>query len=256
MPSLAVRGRDLLASEWTKFRSVRSTYWTMLVALVTPIGASALIAGAITAAKAAKPPVDPLLPGFVSLEYAVIAVGILGVLTFTTEYTSGLIRTTFTAAPRRWAVLAAKAAVTGAVTLVAGELAAFGSFFGVQAILSGQHHGLSLTHPGVAGAVTAEGVLLCVCALSGVAAGAVVRHTGGAIAALAGLLFLPTIAGLLPAPWNDRIGRFTLFYAARQVTALHPSTALFAPAVSIVVLLAWPAVALIAAVAVLNRRSG
>lgn len=101
-PSLAVRGRDLLVSEWTKFRSVRSTYWTLLVAVVTPIGASALVAGAIAAAKAPGPPVDPLLPGFVSLEYAVIAAGILGVLTFTTEYTSGLIRTTFTAAPRRW----------------------------------------------------------------------------------------------------------------------------------------------------------
>jgi hypothetical protein len=246
----------VLVSEWTKFRSVRSTYWTMLVAVVTPIGASALVAAAIAAAKAPGPRPDPLLPGFVSLEYAVIAVGILGVLTFTTEYTSGLIRTTFTAVPRRWAVLAAKAAVTGAVTLVAGELVAFVSFAGVQAILSGKHRGVSLAHPGVAGAVAAEGALLCVCAVFGVATGAVVRHTGGAIAALAGLLFLPAIVGLLPAPWNDRIGRFTLFYAARQVTALHPSTAMFGPVLSMVVLLAWPAAALIAAVAVLNRRSG
>jgi ABC-2 type transport system permease protein len=254
LPSLAVRGWDVLVSEWTKFHSVRSTYWTMLVALVTPIAASALVAAAIAAAKASGLPPDPLLPGFVSLEYAVIAVGILGILTFTAEYTSGLIRTTFTAVPRRWAVLAAKAAVTGVVTLLAGELVAFASFFGVQAILSGRHEGVSLTHPGVAGAVAAEGMLLCVCAMTGVATGAVVRHTGGAIAALAGLLFLPTIVGLLPAPWDGRIGRFTLFYAARQVTTLHPSPAMFAPALSLAVLLAWPAVTLIIAALVLNRR--
>ena len=111
-PSLAIRAADLLASEWTKFRSVRSTYWTLLVALVTPIAFSALVAFAFANAPAkAGPPPDPLLPEVLSLEYAVIAVSVLGVLSFSAEYSTGLIRTTFAAAPRRRAVLAAKATV-------------------------------------------------------------------------------------------------------------------------------------------------
>jgi ABC-2 type transport system permease protein len=121
---LAVRARDVLISEWTKLRSVRSTHITMLVAVVTPIGLSALVAVTLANAPGHGPPVDPLLPGLLSLEYAVLAVGVLGVLAFSTEYSTGLIRTTFASVPRRRAVLAAKAAVLGAVTLVAGELVA------------------------------------------------------------------------------------------------------------------------------------
>ena len=123
-PSVAVRARDVLACEWTKFRAVRSTYWTLLVAAATPIGFSAFIAFALSSA-AKGPAPDPLLPGLLSLEYAVLAVSVLGVLTFSSEYSTGLIRTTFAAVPRRRVVLAVKAAVTGAVTLAVGEVVAF-----------------------------------------------------------------------------------------------------------------------------------
>ena len=255
VPSLAVRALDLLASEWTKFRSVRSTYWTLLVALVTPIGFSALVATAFAGQPAsAGPPPDPLLPAVLSLEYAVIAISVLGVLAFSAEYSTGLIRTTFTAAPRRRAVLAAKAAVLGAVTLAAGELVAFASFGLSQAILSGHHQGVSLSRPGVPGAVLAAGILLCVCALLGLALGSIIRHTAGGIVATLAVIVLPSILGLLPAPWNGRIGRFTLLDAARQVTALRPAANLFSPGPSLLVLLAWPAAALLAAAILITRR--
>ena len=253
-PSLAVRARDVLTSEWTKFRSVRSTYWTLLVAVVTPIGISAFLAYTLASAASSGPPVDPMLPGLLSLEYAVLAVSVLGVLTFSTEYATGLIQTTFAAVPRRRSVLAAKAAVTGAVTLVAGEVVAFVSFFIVQAVLSGHHVGVSLSRPGVPGAVLAEGILLCVCALLGVALGAIIRHTAGGIAAAVGVIVLPSILALLPPPWNGRLGRFTLLEAAHQVTALHPQPNLFTPALSLLVLLAWPAAALLAAALLITRR--
>ena len=149
---VAVRARDVLISEWTKLRSLRSTYWTLLVAVATPIGLSALVAVTLANAPGHGPPVDPLLPGLLSLEYAVLAVGVLGVMTFSAEFSTGLVRTTFTAVPRRRAVLAAKAAVLGAVTLAAGEVVAFASFGLVQAVLSGQHLGVSLSRPGVPGA--------------------------------------------------------------------------------------------------------
>jgi ABC-2 type transport system permease protein len=255
-PSIAVRTGDVLAGEWTKLRSVRSTYWTLLVAGVTPIAFSVLVAFTFTNQPAAAPSplrLDPLLPGLISLEYALIAVSVLGVLAFSSEYATGLIRTTFAAVPRRRAVLAAKAAVTGAVTLVAGEVVAFVSFFAVQAILSGHHLGVSLSHPGVPGAVLAEGILMCVCALMGVGLGAIIKHTAGGIAAALGLIVLPSILALLPSPWSGRIGRFALLDAARQVTALNPATNLLAPALSLLVLLAWPAAALLVASLLVTR---
>jgi ABC-2 type transport system permease protein len=255
VPSRPARARDVLASEWIKFSSVRSTYWTLLVALVTPIGFSALVAAAFAGQRGtAGPPPDPLLTDTLSLEYAVLAVSVLGVLAFSSEYSTGLIGSTFAAVPRRRAVLAAKAAVLGTVTLAAGELVAFVSFFESQAILAGHHLGVSLSRPGVAGAVLAAGTLLCVCALLGLALGAIVRHTAGGIAATVGVIVLPAIAALLPSPWADRIGRFTLVEAARQVSALHPAPALFSPALSLLVLAAWPAAALAAAALLITRR--
>jgi ABC-2 type transport system permease protein len=253
-PSLPVRALDLLASEWTKFRSVRSTYWSLLVAVVTPVAVSAVVAFAFTSARNQGPPPDPLLPEVISLEYAVIAVSVMGVLAFSAEYGTGLIRVTFTAAPRRRAVLAAKAVVLAAVTLAAGELVAFVSFWLVQAVLAGHRQGVSLGRPGVAGAVLSAGLLLCVCALLGLALGAVIRHTAGGIAATVAVILVPGILALLPAPWNDRLGRFTLLEAARQVSALHPATDLFSPGWSLLVLLAWPAAALAAAAVLITRR--
>ena len=251
---LAVRARDVLISEWIKLRSVRSTYWTLLVAVVTPIGLSALVAVTLANAPGHGPALDPLLPGVLSQEYAVLAVGVLGVLTFSAEFSTGLVRTTFTAVPRRRAVLAAKAAVLGAVTLAAGEVVAFVSFGLVQAVLSGKHLGVSLSRPGVLGAVLASGLILFVVATMGLGLGAIVRHTAGGIAALVGLIVLPVILALLPPPWGARVSRFTLVEAARQVTALHPATNLFAPAWSLLILLAWPALTLLAAALLITRR--
>jgi len=258
-PSLATRALDLLGSEWTKFRSVRSTFWALLVATVTPVAVSAVVAVAFahtpkSGGTGSKPPSDPLLPEVISLEYAVIAVAVLGVLAFTAEYSTGLIRVTFAAAPRRRAVLAAKAAVLAAVTLTAGEAVAFASFGLDQAVLAGHRQGVSLGHPGVPGAVLCAGLLLCVCTLLGLALGVLTRHTAGGIAATVAVIVVPGIVALLPSPWSGRIGRFTLLEAAGQVTALHPAADLFSPAWSLLVLLAWPGIALAAAAVLITRR--
>lgn len=254
-PSLATRATDLVGSEWTKLRSVRSTFWALLVATVTPVAVSAIVAVAFaTAPKAGAANTDPLLPEVISLEYAVIAVAVLGVLAFTAEYSTGLIRVTFAAAPRRRAVLAAKALVLATVTLAVGEAVAFASFGLDQAVLAGHHQGVSLGRPGVPGAVLCAGLLLCVCTLLGLALGAIIRHTAGGIAATIAVIIVPGIVALLPSPWSGRIGRFTLLEAARQVSALHPATNLFSPAWSLLVVLAWPAAALALAAILITRR--
>jgi ABC-2 type transport system permease protein len=157
--------------------------------------------------------------------------------------------------PRRGSVLAAKAVVTGAAALVVGEVLAVTCFLLTQAIVAGRHGGLSLSHPGVPGAIAAVGLALAACALVGVAAGAIARHTAGAIAAaLAVVYLLALLCMFLPDPWNTRLGRFTMPFAAYQVVSLHPRAGLLSPAISVVVLVAWPAIALLAAAAELRRR--
>jgi ABC-2 type transport system permease protein len=258
-PSAAARARDVLAFEWVKLRSIRSNRVTLLVAAVATIGSTAIVA--YTVGHAPTPP--PEGGGFTGLtvsflgyaEYAVIPVSVLAVLQLTSEYTTGLIRTTFAAVPQRWTVLAAKAAVTGGAALVAGEVLAFACFFLTQALLSGRHHGVSLAQPGVPGAVLAAGFVLCACALTGVGLGAIVRHTPGAIAATLGVIYgLGALCLVLPAPWKGDAGRFTMPFAASQVVALHPQPGLFSPAVSMLVIAAWPAAALLTAGLAVTRR--
>ena len=146
------------------------------------------------------------------------------------------------------------AVVLAAVTLAAGELVAFASFWLVQAVLAGHHQGVSLGRPGVAGAVLSAGLLLGVCGLLGLALGAIIRHTAGGIAATVAVIVVPGVLGLLPAPWNGRLGRFTPLEAARQVSALHPATDLLSPGWSLLVLLAWPAAGLAVAAVLITRR--
>jgi hypothetical protein len=101
--------------------------------------------------------------------------------------------------------------------------------------------------------VLCAGLLLCVCALLGLALGAIIRHTAGGIAATVAVILVPGIPALLPAPWNGRLARFTLLEAARQVSALYPAD-LFSPGWSLLVLLAWPAAGLAVAAILITRR--
>jgi len=257
-PAPAARARDVLAFEWVKLRSIRSNYVTALVAAVVTLGATVIVAHALASTREplAAGPFTPLTASFLGYaEYWVLPISVLGVLQFTSEYSTGLIRTTFTAVPQRRAVLAGKVAVVGTAALVAGEALAFACFFLTQAIVSGRHRGLSLDTPGVPGAVLAGGFLVCACALTALGLGAIIRHTAGAITATVAAIY--GVAGLclvLPAPWKADIGRFTMAFAASQVLALHPQHGLFSPAVSMLVLIAWPAVTLLVAGLVLARK--
>jgi len=177
------------------------------------------------------------------------------VLVISSEYTTGLIRTTFAAVPRRRAVLAAKAAVLGAVTLLAGELIAFVTFFTGQWALSARHLNVTLAHPGALRGVLAAGFYLAVMAWVGLGLGAVIRHTAGAITAMVGVVFLlPTTIHALPAPWDTRIGRFTLDGAAQQMIAQHPHAGYFSAGPSLLIVAAYAAAAIATAAFVITRR--
>jgi ABC-type transport system involved in multi-copper enzyme maturation permease subunit len=245
----------VLAFEWTKLQSVRSNRWTLSAAVIVTLGITVIIAESVAVSRPPAP-FDSLTASFLGYaEYTVLPVTVLGVLVFTSEYSSGLIRTTFTAVPQRGLVLAAKTVVTGAAALVLGELAGLACFLLTQAIVSGRHGGLSLSHPGVPRAILAVGLALAACAVVGVAAGAIIRHTAGAIAAAITVVYLlAVLCAFLPAPWGTRLGRFTMPFAAYQAITEHPRAGLLSPRLSLVVLLAWPVIALLAAAVVLTRR--
>lgn len=254
-PSRARRARCLLGSEWTKLRSLRSSLWALGVAALTALGGSSLIALSSASNGSSRLPVGPVSSIFFAwLEYPVLAVGVLGVLTFTAECSTGQIRTTFSAVPGRAAVLAAKAGVVGAVVLVLGEVLAFASFFVCQAVLAGDHGQLSLSRAGEVRSLLAGGFALSTISMVGLGLGALVRHTAGALAALPAVVYLPLVALTLPAPWAERIGRYTIVVCAYRLVSLHGHPGLLSPALSLAVLIAWPAVLLVAAAIATVRR--
>ena len=254
------RARDTLASEWIKLRSVRSTYLTLAFAAAAAVAVGYLVTHSdvthwATMSAKAKATFDPVSDSFSGLGLAQLAFGALGVLMITSEYASGLIRTTFAAVPRRRAVLAAKAVVVGAVTLVIGEVIAFAAFFAGQQALSAQHLNVTLAHPGALRGVLGAGFYLTVTAWVGLGLGALIRHTAGAITAMAGVVFLvPQIVHALPAPWDVRIGKYTLDLAAQQTIAQHPAPGYFGAGSSFLIVAVYAAAALAAAAFLITRR--
>ncbi|AXB43742.1 hypothetical protein A4R43_15395 [Amycolatopsis albispora] len=135
-----------------------------------------------------------------------LCLGILGSLTITAEYATGLIRTTLTVLPRRTSVFTAKAITISALSLVAGIGATFAIHLISKAIFGDRdfpgYHDLASEAPGLLGAGTTVGLV----ALIGLGAGTVLRSTAGAVSLLVLLLFvLPMISGFLPEPWRERI---------------------------------------------------
>jgi len=203
----------------------------------------------------AKAAFDPVSDSFSGLGLAQLAFGALGVLVISSEYATGLIRTTFTAVPRRRAVLAAKATIAGAVSLVAGEAIAFATFFTGQQALSVGHLQVTLAHPGALRGVLAAGFYLAVMAWAGLGLGTLIRHTAGAITTMTAVVFLlPQIIHALPAPWNVQAGKYTLNLAAQQMIAQHPAPGYFGAGPSFLIVAAYAAAALAAAAILITRR--
>jgi ABC-2 type transport system permease protein len=252
--------RGALAAEWIKLRSVRSTYLTLATAAVAAVAVGYLVTHSdvtnwATMTAQAKAAFDPVSDSFSGLGLAQLAFGTLGVLVISSEYATGLIRTTFAANPRRRAVLAAKAAVAGAVSLVAGEAIAFATFFTGQQALSAGHLQVTLTHPGALRGVLAAGFYLAVLAWAGLGLGTLIRHTAGAITTVTAVVFLlPKIISALPAPWNVQAGKYTLDLAAQQMIAQHPQPGYFGAGPSCLIVAAYAAAALTAAAILITRR--
>ncbi|WP_194891772.1 ABC transporter permease subunit [Catenulispora pinisilvae] len=187
--------RATLRSEWIKLRTVRSTYATLAVAVIIGVGVGLLDVSSIAGHwdtmnatdKAAFDPVGDSLSGF---QFGELALGALGVLAVSTEYATGMIRTTLAATPRRGALYAAKVLTAGLFALAVSQVFVFGAFFIGQAVLSGKHLDVGLAEPNVLRAVSMAGFYLAVVTMVGFGLGAIIRHTAGAMAAMFALVFL------------------------------------------------------------------
>jgi hypothetical protein len=239
----------VLASEWIKIRSVRSTGWSVFAMALITLGV-AVIAGLTvthewsTFSLPDKLTFDPTAVSLRGLLFSQLVIGVLGVLVISAEYGTVTIRATLSAVPHRPLVLAAKATVFGAIALLAGEVLSFGAFFLGQLTLSSPAPHAVLSQPGVLRAVVGGGLLIPVFGLFALGLGAIVRHTAGGITAYVGaILVLPLIIEALPSSISQPIEKYMPFTIFNAMTSVR-HTLDFAPSLS-----AWTGFAVMCAYA-------
>jgi ABC-2 type transport system permease protein len=254
-----------LRSEFTKLRSVRSTYFTLIAFFVAGVAFSiAATAGNVAnwshmtpADIASFDPTATSLNGTIYLGELIIVV--IGALVITSEYGTRMMGTSLTAMPRRGVLYAAKAAVLTAVTAVIALITSVTSFFVGQVILGPKHAGASITSPGALRAVLLSAVFVTCCALLAFGLGAVIRHTAGAITTLFGAIFLiPALAHALPNSWFFEIARWLPGGdALAPITATKPlagTNYLYGPYGQLAVFAGYAAIAVAAGAVLLRQR--
>lgn len=261
------RFRDLLASEWIKTRSLRSTPWTIALTTLFVIGSAAMAAQADYDNLAGSGPTTRRSPTFLPFDAfppagymtLMLVAGSIGALTVVTEYSCGLIRTTTVAVPARGSVVLAKAVVVAGVWTAVGTVVSTGSFLVSQAILNRMHAGVPITHPGVFRALAASALLAPICALVGLGLGELIRHSAATmVTSVFTLLMLPTIFSQSKR-WSADVNHAMVVTAWKRLVqnwAPDPGSLGYTATVpgSWIVYALWPIIAVVLAVVVVRRR--
>ena len=257
-PAMRAGFGGAVRSEITKIRSVRSTYWTLLALVVVTIGLGAIAcAGAASHPQETSPDFDAVQSSLGGLYVAQLVIAVLGALTITSEYSTGMIRTSLAVQPRRGTVFAAKALVFAGVSLVTGLVTCFASFFIGQAILSGGHLSVTLGQPNVLRAVIGGALFLVVCGMLAYGLGAILRSTAAAITAAVGLLFvLSILVSFLPDSWQANVDKWMPAIAGSQVwlTKTSPDNHMFSAWTGLGVFAAYAAIAIMVGLILFRRR--
>lgn len=248
----------VVRSEWTKLHSLRSSRVTLLVAVGLVVGLGLLIPFVSVSDWQAGTPTagyGSVARSLGGIYLAQLGFGVLGVMIVTGEYSTGMIRATFAAVPRRLPVLWAKLGVFLAVTVVLGTIACLVAFLGGQAIFASKHVDASLTDPHVARAVLGAGLFLTGIGALGVALGAALRNTAAAIATLTGLLFvLPVVVSVLPERWAEKIGPYLPADAGTTIINVFGDPHRLAPWTGMGLLYAYAGAVMALAAVMLVRR--
>jgi ABC-2 type transport system permease protein len=245
-------------SELIKIRSTRSTWWTLFALVMVTVGFGALASWGVANHGTPGPGFDATQQSLAGLYISQLIIAVLGALTITSEYSTGMIRTSLTAMPRRGVVLAAKGTVFGLVALVTGLITCFCAFFLGQALMAHAHINVTLGDPNVLRAVIGGALFLTACGLLAFGIGVILRHTAGAITAAIGLLFVVTIlVNFLPTSWQNHIDKWVPAMAGAQIWTTKVATGgppLFSPWVGFAVLAGWMALALVIGAYLFKRR--
>jgi ABC-2 type transport system permease protein len=249
-------------SEWTKIRSVRSTYWTLIALVLVSVGLGA----AISAGAANELTLHPLrkvgfdttqVSLFAFIELGQLVIAVLGAMVITSEYSTGMIRTSLTSQPRRGTVYAAKAVVFGLIALVVSFVISFVAFFLGQALFSSTGISATLSKPHVLQAVVGSALLVTLVAMFSFGLGAIFRHTAAAITTAIGVVFVvPIIVGIMPDSWQQDVVRWLPSSAGQVLTTTvgPPPPNHFSPWVQFGVTAAYAAAALIIGAVLLRKR--
>lgn len=246
----------IVRSEWVKFRSLRSS-WLLLFGSVLSMIVLGGVIGYVTNNNWDTLAVEDSSPsgGLQGFILAQLLMAVLGVLLVTSEYGTGMVRSTMVAAPRRTSVIAGKAVVFGAIATVAMIPAAFAGYGAAQVFLSSDGHSTSITADGVLRVIVLTGVYLTLVGLLGSAIGWLTRSTAGGISAVLGLLLVaPGIVMILPSSIESTVGKYLPRNAGDAfITSVAPPDSLGVWA-GFAVLCAWVAGGLAVAAWNLRRR--
>jgi ABC-2 type transport system permease protein len=260
----------VIRSEWIKLRTLRSTWYSLLVTVVVVVGLGTLFS-ALRAhqfnqdsghiqfrgpgARLGDFGIDPTLVSLRGVFLAQLAIGVLGVLVITGEYSTGMIRSSI-AVPRRQPVLIAKALVFGVTALILTEVAAFAAFLLGQLALKSTHVQANLGTHDALRAIVGAGLYLTIIGLLAVGLGFLIRNTAGAIAAVFGIvLVLPLLASALPDPYSTDVSKYLPLNAGTQIlVTVNPDHTQLSPWAGLGITALYAVVALIAGAIVLSRR--
>jgi ABC-2 type transport system permease protein len=262
-PARRITFAEAMDSEFAKIRSVRSTYWTLLICLLVSVGISLLIAAVTSANWDTISQTDRASTGMSTVVagvfFGVLVTGVLGVMVVSTEYGTGMMRTTLTAFPRRAMLFLAKASVLTVVVLLLGVVIAFASYAVASPFFTKHGVDLSLSETANLRALLAVPVYLTLVALMGLGLGFLMRHTAAAISSLVGLFFvLPIITNFLPGTTGKDINKIVPSNAGTAMMATHATTTNgnpeLSPAGGLVALLIWTALLLVPAFWLFRHR--
>ncbi|WP_030599471.1 ABC transporter permease [Streptomyces fulvoviolaceus] len=261
-PAYRVTGLRVLRSEWAKLWSLRSTWITLGLGLLFLVAVGVIAATQYASQFDSGKPVDGDFTSSTAVSlalfgttFAQLALGVLGVLGTAGEYSTGMIRSTLAAVPRRLPVLWSKAAVFGLVALAVGMLGAFGTFLFASGIVDGTDAAVGLTDAGVVRSLLGAGLYLGLVGVIGAALGALLRSVAGGISVLvAALMLIPGLMSLLPNSWEENISPYLPGSAGEAMFSMtHDSTTL-SPTAGLLVFLGWTLLALAGAAYRLVRR--
>ncbi|MEV8098655.1 ABC transporter permease [Kitasatospora sp. NPDC085879] len=260
-PAYKVTSVRVLRSEWAKMWSLRSTWITLGLGLLFLIAFGLIAAYQFKSRITSGRHMDrdfadatALSLSLFGTNFAQLALGVLGVLVAAGEYSTGMIRSTLAAVPRRLPVLWSKAAVFGAVALLLGTAGVFATFLADSGIVSGTRAAMTLSDAGVVRSLLGAGLYLGLVGVIGVALGALLRSVAGGISVLvASLMLVPGLVSLLPSSWQDDISPYLPSHAGEAMFTLHHDTTTLSPTAGLMVFGLWTVAALAAAAVRLVR---